>query len=135
MLAAGRTPIDPDDPGKGCVQMRIGLNSGPCMASVVGRRNPKFTLFGDTVNTASRMESTSLPGRIQCTARTAELIRAQDPGLELLVRGEVEVKGKGTLKTFWVPVPTRTPGPKPDVIQVGDDGEKLDPSPPSQDIV
>jgi class 3 adenylate cyclase len=104
LRAAAATPIDPDDTGKGCVQIRIGLNSGPCMASVVGRKNPKYTLFGDTINIASRMESMAHPGRIQCTARTAELIRSQDPGaVHLQRRGLISVKGKqGLMETYWI---------------------------------
>ena len=104
LRAAAATPIDPDDPIKGCVQIRIGLNSGPCMASVVGRKNPKYTLFGDTINVAARMESMSRPGRIQCTARTAELIREQDPGaVHLQRRGLISVKGKqGLMETYWI---------------------------------
>ncbi len=46
MRAAGRTPVDPDDASKGAVQLRIGINSGPCMASVVGRKNPKCVMQG-----------------------------------------------------------------------------------------
>jgi hypothetical protein len=60
------------------------------------------------------MESTSVPGRVQCTRRTAELAREQDLGLRLLrlsVRGVLEIKGKGRLRTFWI-----------------DDGPGLDPS-------
>jgi class 3 adenylate cyclase len=93
MRAAQSTLVDAEDPSLGCVRVRIGLHSGPCMASVVGTKYPKYTLLGDTVNTASRMESQSVPGRIQCSARTAELIQAQDPTIGLEARGEIEVKG------------------------------------------
>ena len=47
------------------VSIRIGLHSGPCVTGLVGSRNPKFSIFGDTMNTASRMESTCTPGNIQ----------------------------------------------------------------------
>jgi class 3 adenylate cyclase len=100
--AAAETLVDEDDPGRGCVRFRVGLHSGPCTACVMGRTSPKYTLLGDTVNTASRMESTSVPGRAQCSARTAELIREQDPTLRLRARGGVEVKGKGIMDTFWI---------------------------------
>ena len=111
LRAAAATSVDPDDPSKGCVRIRIGLNSGPCMASVVGRKNPKYTLFGDTINVASRMETSSRPGRVQCTARTAELIREQDPGaVRLQRRGLISVKGKqGLMETYWVLDHTQEP--------------------------
>ena len=51
------------------------------------------------------MESTSLPGRVQCSARTAELIRAHDAGARLVPRGRIEIKGKGTMETWWVDPP------------------------------
>jgi class 3 adenylate cyclase len=102
LSAAAATPIDPATPGLGAVLLRVGLHSGPCSAGVVGRNHPKFTLFGDTVNTAARMEQTSVPGRVQCSATTAALIRAQDPAIPLLSRGPMDVKGKGMMETFWV---------------------------------
>jgi hypothetical protein len=65
------------DPERGHVPLRAGMHSGPCMAVVVGRTDPKYTLLGDTVNVASRMESTGAPGRVQCSARTAQLLKQQ----------------------------------------------------------
>ena len=61
-----------------------------------------YSVFGDAVNTAARMESNSMPGRIQCSERSFELLRAQAPEIPTECRGEIDVKGKGSLVTFWV---------------------------------
>ena len=102
MRVARRTLVDPDDPSRGYLQIRAGLHSGPCTACIVGLKNPKYTLLGDTINTASRMESTSAPGQIQCSSVTADLIRAQDAGVQLALRGSVAIKGKGLMETYWI---------------------------------
>jgi class 3 adenylate cyclase len=102
VAAAGNILIDEDDPSAGCLHIRVGFHSGQVVSNVIGSLNPRYGLFGDTMNTASRMESLSASGKIQCSEVSAALLKEQAPDFPLKRRGKVAVKGKGHMTTYWV---------------------------------
>ena len=79
------------------LQMRIGINSGPVVAGVIGKRRFLYDLWGDSVNTASRMESHGIPGEIQVTEATRDLLDGQ---FTFIDRGVIDIKGKGPMQTY-----------------------------------
>src|SRR5207237_5081213 len=85
--------------GEDRIDFRIGMNSGPCVGGVIGLRKFVLDIWGDSVNTASRMESHGVPGRIHLSDATYELIRDAH---ECEPRGPIEVKGKGPMRTWFL---------------------------------
>jgi adenylate cyclase len=81
------------------LELRVGINSGPVVAGVIGRKRFLYDLWGDAVNTASRMESHGAPGRIQITRATKELL---DDDFVCESRGTIPIKGKGEIETWYL---------------------------------
>ncbi len=84
------------------IHVRIGLNCGPAAAGVVGENKFLYDLWGDAVNTASRMESYGVAGRIHCTEEFVAQLQARNSSCTFIPRGEIEVKGKGVMRTYFI---------------------------------
>ena len=81
------------------LQLRIGVHEGPAVAGVIGRKKFLYDLWGDAVNTAARVESNGIPGRVQVTEEVARQLGEE---FEVESRGEIEMKGKGPIEAYLV---------------------------------
>ena len=99
-MMASVTSINAGNSGRGVnVQFRIGLNTGPVIAGVVGQRKFHYDIWGDAVNTASRMESHGVPGKIQITRGMKDLL---EDDFSCVARGAVEIKGMGETECWFL---------------------------------
>ena len=83
------------------LSVRAGMHAGPVISGIIGKTKFAFDIWGDTVNVASRMESTGVPRATQVTAEVYELLKGREA---LTPRHEVDVKGKGSMMTYVTPV-------------------------------
>ncbi|XP_009092119.1 adenylate cyclase type 1 [Serinus canaria] len=80
--------------------LRVGINVGPVVAGVIGARRPQYDIWGNTVNVASRMDSTGVQGKIQVTEEVQRILKRCS--YEFVCRGKVSVKGKGEMLTYFL---------------------------------
>jgi len=90
-----------DAPGKHIYEMRAGIHTGPVVAGIVGVKKFQYDIWGDTVNTASRMESSGQVGLVNISKATYELLK-DDPEFDFQSRGKIAVKGKGEIEMYFV---------------------------------
>lgn len=114
------------------LSLRCGLHSGPVTAGILRGEKARFQLFGDTVNTAARMESTCLAGQIQVSETTAALLRKRGKSSWLRLREDaVAPKGKGVMTTYWIDPKGMDAGATESMVSSGRDSDPHSSGPPA----
>jgi class 3 adenylate cyclase len=90
-----------DSEGKPAFEMRVGIHTGPVVAGIVGVKKFQYDIWGDTVNTASRVESNGEVGKVNISQATYELLK-DEPAFAFESRGKIEAKGKGEIDMYFV---------------------------------
>jgi len=102
-----RRKVEMDVEGKQAFEMRVGIHTGPVVAGIVGIKKFQYDVWDDTVNTASRMESTGEVGKVNISQSIYELIQAAErsrgaPLFNFIHRGKIKAKGKGEMNMYFV---------------------------------
>ncbi|XP_062847892.1 adenylate cyclase type 2 [Trichomycterus rosablanca] len=105
-------------------KLRVGINHGPVIAGVIGAQKPQYDIWGNTVNVASRMDSTGVLGKIQVTEETSRVLLTL--GYTCSCRGIINVKGKGELKTYFVHTEMSRSLSQGNVMPLPDEPHKID---------
>ena len=99
---ASKILIDEEDPSRGHINIRVGFHSGAVVSNVIGSLNPRYSLFGDAINVATKMEQNSKANRVLCSEAAYKLLIEQAPEINVRKRGKIAVKGKGDMNVYWV---------------------------------
>jgi class 3 adenylate cyclase len=104
ILRAARIPIDEGNPTAGYVQLRFGFHSGSVVSHLIGSKNARFTLIGDTVNTAIAMETSSMPCKALCSGDSYHLLQKEWGSNEFHVEeyDVIQMKGRDDVQAYWV---------------------------------
>jgi len=99
---ASKILIDEEDPSRGHINIRVGFHSGAVVSNVIGSLNPRYSLFGDAISVATKMEQNSKANRVLCSEAAYKHLIEQAPEIDVRKRGKLAITGKGDMNVYWV---------------------------------